>query len=67
VHVKASRETCQQRDPQGLYAAGGDNIPGQSFPFDEPTDADLSIDTEQLSVQQGAAKVIELLRLRKVI
>jgi len=67
VHVKASRETCQQRDPQGLYAAGGDNIPGQSFPFDEPTDADLSIDTEQLSVQQGAAKVIELLRLRGVI
>jgi len=67
VHVKASREACHERDPQGLYAAGGDNIPGESFPWDEPTDADLCIDTEQLSVQQGAAKVIELLRTRGVI
>jgi len=67
VHVKASRETCHQRDPQGLYAAGGDNIPGESFAWDEPVDADLCIDTEQLSVQQGAAKVIELLRGRGVI
>jgi len=67
VHVKASREVCHQRDPQGLYAAGGDNIPGESFPWDEPTDVDLCIDTEQLSVQQGAAKVIELLRSRGII
>ena len=26
VYVQASPQACQQRDPQGLYAAGGDNI-----------------------------------------
>src|SRR5690606_16718849 len=44
VYVQASPQTCRERDPQGLYAAEGDNIPGESFPFDVPLDADLVID-----------------------
>ncbi|MGM3386094.1 sulfate adenylyltransferase subunit CysN [Stutzerimonas stutzeri] len=62
VYVQASPQACQQRDPQGLYAAGGDNIPGESFPYDVPGNADLVIDTESLSVEEGAKQVIELLR-----
>ena len=42
---------CRERDPQGLYAAGEDNIPGESFPYDVPLDADLVIDTQSLSVE----------------
>jgi len=67
VYVQASPQTCQQRDPQGLYAAGGDNIPGESFPYDVPGNADLVIDTESLSVEEGARQVIELLRKRGAI
>lgn len=33
VYVQASPQVCQERDPQGLYAAGEDNIPGESFPY----------------------------------
>ena len=40
VYVQASPQVCQERDPQGLYAAGEDNIPGESFPYDVPLDAD---------------------------
>lgn len=62
VYVQASPQTCQQRDPQGLYAAGGDNIPGESFPYDVPLKADLVIDTETSTVEEGARQVIQLLR-----
>ena len=58
---------CRERDPQGLYAAGGDNIPGESFPYDVPLDADLVIDTQSLSVEEGVKQVLDLLRSRGAI
>lgn len=67
VYVQASPQACQQRDPQGLYAAAGDNIPGESFPYDVPGNADLVIDTESLTVEEGAKQVIDLLRKRGAI
>ncbi len=67
VYVQASPQACQQRDPQGLYAAADDNIPGESFPYDVPGNADLVIDTESLSVEDSAKQVIDLLRKRGVI
>ena len=67
VYVQASPQVCAERDPQGLYAAGGDNIPGESFPYDVPLDADLVIDTQSLSVDEGAKQVLDLLRSRGAI
>ncbi|AHL76705.1 adenylylsulfate kinase [Stutzerimonas stutzeri] len=67
VYVQASPQACQQRDPQGLYTAAGDNIPGESFPYDVPGNADLVIDTESLTVEEGAKQVIDLLRKRGAI
>ncbi|NKQ12189.1 sulfate adenylyltransferase subunit CysN [Pseudomonas sp. SST3] len=67
VYVQASPQACQQRDPQGLYAAAGDNIPGESFPYDVPGNADLIVDTESLTVEEGAKQVIDLLRKRGAI
>ena len=64
VYVQASPQACQARDPQGLYAAGGDNIPGESFPYDVPLNADLVVDTQAVSVEEGVKHVIELLRAR---
>ncbi|WP_462381523.1 sulfate adenylyltransferase subunit CysN [Pseudomonas sp. Marseille-QA0892] len=67
VYVQASPQVCAERDPQGLYAAGSDNIPGESFPYDVPLDADLVIDTQSVSVDEGAKQVIALLRSRGLI
>lgn len=66
VYVQASPAVCRERDPQGLYAAG-DDIPGESFPYDVPLDADLVIDTQALSLEQGVEAVLELLRSRQLI
>ena len=67
VYVQASPQICAERDPQGLYAAGGDNIPGESFPYDVPLDADLVIDTQVQSVEEGVKAVLDLLRSRGAI
>ncbi|MBG0843875.1 sulfate adenylyltransferase subunit CysN [Pseudomonas toyotomiensis] len=67
VYVQASPQICRERDPQGLYAAGGENIPGEGFPYDVPLDADLVIDTQAQSVEEGVKAVLDLLRSRGAI
>ena len=67
VYVQASPAVCAERDPQGLYAAGGDNIPGESFPYDVPLDADLVVNTQALTVDEGVKLVLDLLRQRGAI
>ncbi|WP_349572088.1 sulfate adenylyltransferase subunit CysN [Azotobacter salinestris] len=67
VYVQASPLLCRERDPQGLYASGSEHIPGESFPYDIPLDADLVIDTQHLSVEEGVKQVLELLRSRGVL
>ena len=67
VYVQASPLVCRERDPQGLYAADQDNIPGESFPYDVPLNADLVIDTQAQSVDEGVKQVLDLLRSRGAI
>jgi len=67
VYVQASPAVCRERDPQGLYAADGDNIPGESFPYDVPLNADLVLDTQSLNLEESVKQVLELLRSRGAI
>lgn len=67
VYVEASLLACRERDPQGIYAAEEDNIPGESFPYDVPLDADLIINTQQLTVNEGVERVMNLLREKGLI
>ena len=67
VYVEASPKTCEARDPQGLYAAGGENIPGVSFPYDIPLDADLVINTEESSVAESVDRLLNYLRDRRIL
>src|SRR5579864_9203496 len=51
VYVKASLETCEKRDPKGLYAKArrGEikNMTGIQDPYEVPQSADIVIDTEK--------------------
>ncbi|GAA5219872.1 adenylyl-sulfate kinase [Membranihabitans marinus] len=57
IHVKASVETCIQRDTKGLYkmALGGElkNFTGIDAPFDLPENPDLVLDTEEESEESN--------------
>lgn len=63
VFVDAPVEVCIQRDPKGLYkkALSGEikNFTGISSPFDRPDDADLTINTQELSISEGIQKALE--------
>ena len=65
VHVAASLETCEGRDVKGLYAkARKGEIPeftGISAPYEAPENPELEIDTNEQSIDESAAVLIEYL------
>jgi sulfate adenylyltransferase len=62
VHIATSVETCEQRDRKGLYAKARAGIlkefTGISDPYEEPKDADVVINTADLSPEEAAQQII---------
>ena len=62
VHVATPLEVCEQRDRKGLYAKARAGIikefTGISDPYEAPEDAEIVIDTTELSPQEAVQKVI---------
>jgi len=62
VHVATPLEVCEQRDRKGLYAkarAGTvKEFTGISDPYEEPLDAELVIDTTDITPEQAAQRII---------
>ncbi len=67
VHVCTPLEVCEQRDRKGLYAKARAGIieefTGISDPYEEPVDADVRIDTTDLTPEEAAQQI--LLHLEK--
>ncbi len=62
VHVATPLEVCEERDRKGLYAKARAGIikefTGISDPYEEPTDAELTIDTVTSSPEEAADRII---------
>jgi sulfate adenylyltransferase len=62
VHVATSLEVCEERDRKGLYAKARAGIvkefTGISDPYEEPADADVVIDTAELSAEEAAQEIL---------
>jgi sulfate adenylyltransferase len=62
VHIATSVEVCEQRDRKGLYAKARAGIlkefTGISDPYEAPTDAEVTINTGELSPEEAAQEVI---------
>ncbi|WP_025026238.1 adenylyl-sulfate kinase [Caldalkalibacillus mannanilyticus] len=71
VYVRCSLETCESRDPKGLYKkARNGEIPeftGISSPYEEPENPEITIESDQLSVDESVDKVVQYLKERKII
>jgi len=71
VFVQADVETCRARDPKGLYAKASagelDQFTGVSAPYEEPTAAELTIDTRTMTADVAAEMVIDFLREHRLI
>jgi sulfate adenylyltransferase len=62
VHIATSVETCEQRDRKGLYAKARAGIlkefTGISDPYEEPKDADVVINTADVTPEEAAQQII---------
>jgi sulfate adenylyltransferase len=62
VHVATPVEVCEQRDRKGLYAKARAGIlkefTGISDPYEVPADADLVINTADLTAEEAAQEII---------
>ncbi len=65
IHVATPLEVCEARDRKGLYAKARagiiDHFTGISDPYEEPLDADLTIDTAAMTREQASQAVLKLL------
>ncbi len=71
IYLNPPMEVCIQRDPSGLYAAAdsseSSDVPGLSFPYDQPEHTNLELDTAALSVEECLQRVLNLMREHDVI
>ncbi len=71
VYLSAPIEVCKQRDPTGAYAKAerGElaQFPGVSAIFEPPSNPDLTLPTDRLSVEQSVSAIIALLQQRGII
>ncbi|MEK5233025.1 adenylyl-sulfate kinase [Lysinibacillus sp. FSL K6-0232] len=65
VYVKCSVETCEQRDPKGLYKKARNaeipNFTGISAPYEEPENPEIILDTEHYSIEECAQQLTQIL------
>jgi adenylylsulfate kinase len=71
IHVNTPIETCESRDPKGLYkkARAGQikNFTGIDDPYEAPLQAELTIDATHVSPQDAVLQVLEYLRKRGIL
>ncbi len=66
VYIKCSIETCQARDPKGLYAQASsgeiDTLIGINSEYLAPVNPDLIIDSEKLSPYEAVETIVDFIR-----
>ncbi|MCD6015150.1 MAG: adenylylsulfate kinase [Solirubrobacterales bacterium] len=71
AYVKASVETCEERDVKGLYAKARSGeikeFTGVSDPYEPPENPELVLETEQQSPEQSAQQILVYLEERELI
>jgi bifunctional enzyme CysN/CysC len=71
IHLDAPLEVCRARDTEGMYAKAdaGEivNFPGVSAPYEPPSSPDLSLRTDQLSVDECVDRIMRLLAERGIV
>ncbi|MGY3186374.1 adenylyl-sulfate kinase [Lysinibacillus sp. TE18511] len=65
VYVRCSVETCEKRDPKGLYKKARNaeipNFTGISAPYEEPANPEIILDTERYSIEECVDRLTDIL------
>jgi adenylylsulfate kinase len=71
IFVKASVETCEKRDPKGLYqkAKNGEikEFTGISAPYEEPLKPEIILDADTMTIEAEVETVLDYLKEKNII
>jgi sulfate adenylyltransferase len=71
VYLSTPLDVCEQRDVKGLYAKARSGeltrFTGISDPYEPPDDADIVVNTAQMSVARACSRIEEALRSQRLI
>jgi len=71
VYAECSVETCESRDPKGLYkkAKNGEiqNFTGISSPYEAPINPEITLNTDKQSVQECVETILQFLKSKNYI
>ena len=71
VFVDCDLSVCQERDPKGLYAKVRDGLipqfTGFSAPYEEPLDPEVTVRSDELTVEESVDRLIQALRDNQII
>lgn len=63
IYVNASLETCESRDPKGLYkkARAGEikDFTGINAPYEAPKNSEIELDSDRKNIEQLAREIVE--------
>ncbi len=63
VHISTPLEVCEARDRKGLYAKARAGLIGEftgiSDPYEVPTDAEITLDTTDIDVDEAVGRIVE--------
>jgi len=66
IYVKAALNTCEHRDPKGLYKKARDgeikDFTGINAPYEAPNNPEIVIDTDEHDVEESAKLVLKKLK-----
>lgn len=66
IHISTALEHCEERDPKGLYSKARSGLikefTGVSAPYEEPSQASLSLDTSLCSVELSTERMLALIK-----
>jgi len=71
IYVKCSPETCEKRDPKGLYRKAREgrikDFTGVNAPYEEPENPDLVLNTEEEDLETCVNRVLKMLAEKNFI
>ncbi len=71
VYVRASLESCERRDPKGLYAKARVGVikdfTGVDSPYEEPDQPALVLETDQEDIETCVKQLLDYLRERRIL
>ncbi len=71
IYVKCPLEICEQRDSKGFYKKARSGIiqqfTGIDDPYEEPENPEIVIETDKLSVEECADRIVKFLEVKKLL